>query len=58
MTVNSPTVIIYMSFTFVYFFDMFWIVLSGDSLRDLWNVYMNVCKAVKIRNMYLPSQKH
>ena len=27
----------------LYVFDMFHILLSGDSLRDLWNVYMYVC---------------
>jgi len=28
---------------FCMFFDMFHILLSGDRLRDLWNVYMYVC---------------
>jgi len=27
----------------LYVFDMFHILLSGDSLRDLWNAYMYVC---------------
>ena len=27
----------------LYDFNMFHILLSGDSLRDLWNVYMYVC---------------
>ena len=38
--VNSHTVIIlYILFAF----DMFHFLLSGDSLRDLWNVCMYVC---------------
>jgi len=41
--VNSHTVIIlYVLFCFCMFFDMFYILLSGDSLRDLWNVHMYV----------------
>ena len=28
------------------FFDMFHILLPGDSLRDLWNVYMYACMYV------------
>ena len=31
-----------MSCMLLYVFDMFHILLSGDSLRDLWNVYMYV----------------
>ena len=27
----------------LYVFDMFHILLAGDSLRDLWNVCMYVC---------------
>ena len=45
--VNSYTVI-YMSCILLYVFDMFHILLSGDSLRDLWNVYMYVCMHVCI----------
>ena len=30
----------------LYVFDMFHILLSADSLRDLWNVYMYVCMYV------------
>jgi len=30
----------------LYVFDMFHILLSGDSLRDLWNAYMYVCMYV------------
>ena len=37
--VNSHTVII-LYILFCMFFDMFHILLSGDSLRDLWNVCM------------------
>ena len=40
MTINSYTVII---LYVLYAFDIFHILLSGDSLRDLWNVYMYVC---------------
>ena len=32
-----------MSCMLLYVFDMFHILLSGDSLRDLWNAYMYVC---------------
>jgi len=32
-----------MSCMLLYVFDMFHILLSGDSLRDLWNVCMYVC---------------
>jgi len=32
----------------LYVFDMFHILLSGDSLRDLWNVYMYVCTSQKV----------
>ena len=43
---NCHTVIILITlrvlFSFVCFFDMFHILLSGDSLRDLWNVYMYI----------------
>jgi len=38
--VISYTVII------LYAFDMFHIVLSGDSLRDLWNVYTRFVQIV------------
>jgi len=31
-----------MSCMHLYVFDMFHILLSGDSLRDLWNAYMNI----------------
>jgi len=41
--VNSDTVII---LYVLCAFDMFHILLSGDSLRDLWNVYMYVCTYV------------
>ena len=27
----------------LYVFDVFNILLSGDSLRDLWNAYINAC---------------
>ena len=37
--VNPYTVII---LYVLYAFDMFHILLSGDSLRDLWTVYMHV----------------
>ena len=30
----------------LYVFDMFHILLSGDSLRDRWNVRLNVCMYV------------
>jgi len=30
----------------LYAFDMFHNLLSGDSLRDLWNVYMYICMCV------------
>ena len=46
--VNSYTVInLYVLYTFVCF-DMFHILLSGDSLRNLWNVhiYIYVCMYV------------
>jgi len=33
----------YMSCMLLYVFDMFHILLSGDSLRDLWNAYICVC---------------
>jgi len=29
-----------MSCTLLYVFDMFHILLPGDSLRDLWNIYI------------------
>jgi len=32
-----------MSCMLLYVFDIFHILLSGDSLRDLWNAYMYVC---------------
>ena len=41
--VNCYTVIILYVF---YAFDMFHILLSGDSLKDLWNVCMYVCMYV------------
>ena len=41
--VNSYSVII---LYVLYVFDMFHILLSGDSLRDLWNVRMYVCMYV------------
>jgi len=37
-----------MSCLFLYVFDMFHILLSGGSLRDLWNVYMYVCVCVYV----------
>ena len=39
--VNSYTVI---TSYVLYAFDMFHNLLSGNSLRDLWNVYMYVCR--------------
>ena len=36
-----------MSCMLLYVFDMFHTLLSGDSLRYLWNVYMYVCKKKK-----------
>jgi len=44
--VNSNTVIILYVLMLLYVFDVFHILLSGDSLRDLWNVYMYVCTYV------------
>jgi len=32
----------------LYVFDMFHILLSGDSLRDLWNVCVCVCVCVRV----------
>ena len=50
--VNFHTVIIlYFLFTFVCVFDMFHILLSVDSLGDLWNVCMYVCMYVKVNSM-------
>ena len=43
-----------MSCMLVYVFDMFHILLSADSLRDLWNVYMYVCNKIKVGTVYLP----
>jgi len=37
-----------MSRFFRMLFDMFHILLSGDSLRDLWNVCMYVCTRVYV----------
>ena len=37
----------------LYVFDMFDILLSGDSLRDLWHVYMHVCMYVCYSNCLL-----
>ena len=34
----------FMSFMLLYVFDMFHILLSGDSLRDLWNANMCVTR--------------
>jgi len=36
----------------LYVFDMFHILLSGDSLRDLWNAYMYVCMYVYMQWTY------
>ena len=41
--INSYTVIILYVLYALYVFDMFHILLPGDSLRDLRNVYMYVC---------------
>jgi len=41
--VNSYTVIILYVSMPLYVLDMFHILLSGDSLTDLWSVYMYVC---------------
>jgi len=41
--VNSYTVIILDVLYALYVFDMFHVLLSGDSLRDLWIVCMYVC---------------
>jgi len=40
--VNSYSVIIFMSCKLLYFFDMFHVLLPGDSLKDLWNGYMYI----------------
>jgi len=37
---NSHTVTMLCLFCFCMFFDMFHILLSGDSFRDPWNVYI------------------
>ena len=37
--VISYTIILYA----LYAFDIFHILLSGDSLRDLWNIYIYIC---------------
>jgi len=44
MTVSIHTVkYFYMSCMLLYVFYMFHILLSGDSLRDLWNACVYVC---------------
>ena len=35
-----------MSCLLLYFFDMFHILLSGEGLRDLWDIYIYICVCV------------
>jgi len=55
--VNPYIVIILNVCMLSYVFDMFHILLSGDSLRDLWNVCVCVCvySLSMIKNLILTS---
>jgi hypothetical protein len=50
--VNSYCAIIFMSCMLLYFFDMFHVLLSGDSLRGLWNAY--IC--IYVTRHFIPFQ--
>ena len=48
--------IYFVCFVLLYDHDMFHILLSCDSLRDLWNEYMYVCMYVCMESMPSPCQ--